>query len=125
MVLGRLIGIPLSVRLSSWAMLQLDLAGAAAGLALIAALPDWSPAVDAYLISKRQDAAARWVMYLTSANKLALFASTVTPTTFINSVTTASISFTDGTEHEISVVVVRATASRRSSRDGWIRPSYL
>jgi fucose permease len=44
-VLGRLIGIPLSVRLSSRAMLQLDLAGAAAGLALIAALPDWSPSL--------------------------------------------------------------------------------
>jgi FHS family Na+ dependent glucose MFS transporter 1 len=45
LVVGRIIGIPLSLRLSSRAMLQLDLVGAGASLALIGFLPDWSPAL--------------------------------------------------------------------------------
>jgi len=45
LVLGRLIAIPLSLRLSARAMLQIDLLGAGASLALIALLPDWGPSL--------------------------------------------------------------------------------
>ncbi len=40
LVVGRLVAIPLALRLSSRAMLQLDLAGLAASIALLALLPD-------------------------------------------------------------------------------------
>jgi len=45
LVVGRLIAIPLSTRLSPRAMLQLDLVSAAGFLAVIGFLPDWSPAL--------------------------------------------------------------------------------
>jgi len=45
LVIGRLLAIPLSMRLSSRAMLLVDLGGAAASLGLIALLPDWSPSL--------------------------------------------------------------------------------
>lgn len=45
LVVGRLIAIPLSTRLAPRAMLAVDLIGAAASLGIIAALPDWSPAL--------------------------------------------------------------------------------
>lgn len=45
LVVGRLVAIPLSLRLTPRTMLGLDLVGATASLGLIAALPDWSPAL--------------------------------------------------------------------------------
>lgn len=45
LVLGRLVAIPLSTRLTPRAMLQLDLLGALGALVLIELLPDWSPAL--------------------------------------------------------------------------------
>ena len=45
LVLGRLVAIPLALRLSPRAMLQLDLLGALASLALLVALPDSVPAL--------------------------------------------------------------------------------
>ncbi|MGB9357371.1 MAG: MFS transporter [Acidimicrobiia bacterium] len=45
LVIGRLLAIPLSMRLSSRSMLLLDLVGAAASIGLIVLLPDWSPAL--------------------------------------------------------------------------------
>lgn len=45
LVIGRLLAIPLSMRLSSRSMLLVDLAGAAASLGLIALFPDWAPSL--------------------------------------------------------------------------------
>ena len=45
LVVGRLIAIPLSLRMSPRMMLQLDLLGAAGFLAVIGFLPDWPPAL--------------------------------------------------------------------------------
>jgi len=45
LVVGRLIAIPLAVRLSPRAVLQLDLLGSVASLTLIVALPDWPAAL--------------------------------------------------------------------------------
>lgn len=45
LVIGRLLAIPLSMRLSSRSMLILDLVGAAASIGLIVLLPDWAPAL--------------------------------------------------------------------------------
>jgi FHS family Na+ dependent glucose MFS transporter 1 len=45
LVVGRLAAIPLSLRFTPRSMLQLDLLGAAASLALIALLPDWEPSL--------------------------------------------------------------------------------
>jgi FHS family Na+ dependent glucose MFS transporter 1 len=45
LVVGRLIAIPLSLRFTPRAMLQLDLLGASASVALIAWLPDWEPSL--------------------------------------------------------------------------------
>jgi FHS family Na+ dependent glucose MFS transporter 1 len=45
LVVGRIISIPLAWRLSPRAMLQLDLLGAVASLALMILLPEWTPAL--------------------------------------------------------------------------------
>lgn len=45
LVIGRLLAIPLSMRLTSRSMLLIDLGGAAASLGVIALFPDWAPAV--------------------------------------------------------------------------------
>ncbi len=45
LVVGRLVAIPLALRLSSRAMLQIDLAGLAASIALLALLPDSTTAL--------------------------------------------------------------------------------
>ena len=45
LVIGRLLAIPLSMRLSSRLMLLVDLVGAAASLGLIALFPDWAPSL--------------------------------------------------------------------------------
>ena len=45
LVIGRLLAIPLSMRLSSRSMIVLDLVGAAASIGLIVLLPDWAPAL--------------------------------------------------------------------------------
>ena len=45
LVLGRLLAIPLSMRLSSRSMILIDLVGAAASLSLIALFPDWVPSL--------------------------------------------------------------------------------
>jgi FHS family Na+ dependent glucose MFS transporter 1 len=45
LVVGRLVAIPLSLRFTPRGMLQLDLLGAGASLALVALLPDWGPSL--------------------------------------------------------------------------------
>ena len=45
LVVGRLIAIPVSMRLAPGTMITIDLVGAGLGLALIGLVPDWSPAL--------------------------------------------------------------------------------
>lgn len=74
-------------------------------------LPDWTPSVPVYTISKYQDANNELSMYVDSSTGVAGIKWLVTGGTTVDKWTSSPTGFTDGSLHEMAVVVARETAS--------------